>query len=153
LRFGLSFALIGLAVACFGVGGLIYAGFVKIFVRRLGQAGIALTGSFILAVAYVVIAVEPVWWITPAATTAIGLGFYMLHNTLQTNATLMTPEARGTAVALFSSALYIGQTAGVTAGAPVIDRFGARPLFLVAAVGLPMLAIWFTCELKRKPAG
>ncbi len=31
----------------------------------------------------------------PIAVTAIGLGFYALHNTMQTNATQMTPEARG----------------------------------------------------------
>jgi MFS transporter, YNFM family, putative membrane transport protein len=149
VHLGLSFALIGLTVACFGIGGLIYAGLVKLFVRRLGQIGIALTGAFILAGAYIVVALEPVWWLTPAATTAIGLGFYMLHNTLQTNATLMTPEARGTAVALFSSALYIGQTVGVASGAPVFDHWGARPLFLGAAAGLPLLAIWFVRELKR----
>jgi MFS transporter, YNFM family, putative membrane transport protein len=83
------------------------------------------------------------------ATTAIGLGFYMLHNTLQTNATLMTPQARGTAVALFSSSLYIGQLAGVSAGAPIVDRFGAMPLFLIAAAALPALALWFGYELKR----
>ena len=47
----------------------------------------------------------------------------MLHNTLQTNATQMSPEARGTAVGLFSAALYLGQTAGVAAAAPVIDRY------------------------------
>ncbi len=57
----------------------------------------------------------------------------MLHNTLQTNATLMTPQARGTAVGLFSSALYIGQTTGVAAGALIYDRFGAVPLFLGTA--------------------
>ena len=58
--------------------------------------------------------------------TFIGLGFYMLHNTLQTNATQMSPEARGTAVALFSSALYLGQTARRrTVAALVIDRVGA----------------------------
>ena len=56
---------------------------------------------------------EPVWWLAPLATIAIGLGFYMLHNTLQTNATQMTPQARGTAVAMFSSAIYLGQTVGV----------------------------------------
>ncbi|MFZ3357259.1 MAG: MFS transporter [Xanthobacteraceae bacterium] len=152
-RFGLSFTLIGLSVGCFGIGGLIYAAMVKLFVRFLGQIKIAISGSLILAAAYIGIAIEPVWWLTPAATTAIGLGFYMLHNTLQTNATLMTPQARGTAVALFSSALYIGQTAGVTAGAPIIDRFGARPLFLGAAVTLPVLAIWFASKLRRHRAG
>ena len=61
----------------------------------------------------------------------------------------MTPEARGTAVGLFSSALYVGQTAGVAAGAIVIDRAGAPPLLLATAIALPVLAIWFVRELKR----
>src|SRR5262249_47594075 len=52
LRFGLSFSLIGGIVACFGIGGLIYAAFVKLFVTRLGQAGLAVTGGFILPSAY-----------------------------------------------------------------------------------------------------
>ncbi|HEX3936041.1 MAG TPA: MFS transporter [Xanthobacteraceae bacterium] len=158
LRFGLNFALVGVAVGCFGIGGLFYAGLVKVLVGGLGQIGVAITGAFVLALAYVGLAVTPAWWLAPMATTAIGLGFYMLHNTLQTTATLMTPEARGTAVALFSSALYLGQTAGVTAGAPVVDRFGAAPLFLTAAAALPILAIWFGGKLKRNrrvegPAG
>ena len=38
----------------------------------------------------------------PPAIALIGLGFYMLHNTLQTNATQMAPEARGLAVSLFA---------------------------------------------------
>ena len=73
----------------------------------------------------------------------------MLHNTLQTNATQMTPEARGTAVAIFSSALYLGQTAGVAAGGVVFDRFTAVPVFLIAAVVLLALALWFARQLKR----
>ena len=90
------------------------------------------------------------WWLAPIAVTAIGLGFYMFHNTLQTNATQMTPEARGTAVAIFSSSLYMGQTAGVAAGALVIDRFGATPLFIGTAIGFPALAVLFAHELRRR---
>jgi YNFM family putative membrane transporter len=149
LRFGLSYSLVGGIVACFGIGGLIYAALVKLFVVRLGQAGLAVTGGFVLAGAYLTLALGPFWWLAPIATMAIGLGFYMLHNTLQTNATQMTPQARGTAVGLFSSALYIGQTAGVAAGALVIDRAGAPPLFLATALALPALALWFVRELKR----
>ncbi len=149
LGFGLSFSLVGAIVACFGIGGLLFAGLVKLFVYRLGQSGLAIAGGFILAAAYVVLATAPVWWPAPIATTAIGLGFYMLHNTLQTNATQMTPQARGTAVGLFSSALYIGQTAGVAAGALVIDCAGAQPLFLATAAALPLLAVWFVRELRR----
>ncbi len=145
-----AYTLVGITVGCFGIGGLIYAGMVKLLVRRLGQIGLAIGGSLILAAAYVTLATGLAWWLAPVATTAIGLGFYMLHNTLQTNATQMTPEARGTAVALFSSALYVGQTAGVAVGALVIDRVGAIPLFLGAAAALPALALWFAGELKRR---
>jgi MFS transporter, YNFM family, putative membrane transport protein len=148
-RFGLSFTLVGVTVACFGIGGLIYAGSVKLLVYRLGQTGLAVGGALVLTAAYIELAIGPAWWLAPVATTAIGLGFYMFHNTLQTNATQMTPEARGTAVGVFSSAIYLGQTAGVAAGALVIDRVGAVPLFLGAAAALPALAIWFARELRR----
>ena len=106
-----------------------------------------------IAAGYVVLALAPAWWLAPVATVAIGLGFYMLHNTLQTNATQMTPQARGTAVALFSSAIFVGQTVGVATGALVIDRLGAVPLFLGAAAALPVLAIWFARRIETAPAG
>ncbi len=60
----------------------------------------------------------------------------------------MTPQARGTAVAIFSSAIYFGQTGGVAAGAFIFDRFGAVPLFAVTAIVLPALALWFAHQLK-----
>src|SRR6202030_2854160 len=146
-----TYTLVGITVGCFGIGGLIYAGMVKLFVRRLGQIGLAISGSLVLAAAYIELAIGPVWWLAPVATTAIGLGFYMLHNTLQTNATQMTPEARGTAVGLFSAALYLGQTAGVALFAPVIDRAGAPPIFLAVAIALPLLALWFSQRLRARP--
>ena len=64
----------------------------------------------------------------------------------------MTPEARGTAVAIFSSAIYLGQTLGVAAGALVFDRFTAVPLFIATAVALPALAWWFAAKLRRHTA-
>jgi YNFM family putative membrane transporter len=150
LRFGLSFTAIGLIVGTFGVGGLIYAASVQQLVNLFGQPGLAIFGGVLLALAYVTLAVGAAWWLAPIAVTAIGLGFYALHNTLQTNATQMTPQARGTAVAIFSSAIYLGQMLGVAAGALVFDRFTAVPLFLVTAITLPALAWWFAGKLRRR---
>lgn len=150
LRFDLSFTLVGLTVACFGVGGLIYSGLVRLLVYRLGQIGLTVVGGFFISAAYIVLAFQPAWWFAPIAVTIVGLGFYMFHNTLQTKATQMTPQARSTAVAIFSSALYFGQTAGVAVGALVIDRLGATPLFLGTAVAFPALAIWFAYEIRRR---
>jgi MFS transporter, YNFM family, putative membrane transport protein len=153
LRFGVSFTVVGLTVAFFGIGGLFYSALVRLFVHRLGQIGLTVIGGIVIAAAYVAIAFEQVWWVAPIAVTAIGLGFYMFHNTLQTVATQMTPQARGTAVSIFSSALYIGQTAGVAAGALIIDRYGATPVFVATAIGFPVLAVWFAYELRQRRAG
>jgi MFS transporter, YNFM family, putative membrane transport protein len=149
LRFALSFGAIGLIVGMFGVGGLLYAASVSLLVNRFGQAGLALFGGVLLGLAYLTLAIGGTWWLAPLAVTAIGLGFYALHNTLQTNATQMTPQARGTAVAIFSSAIYLGQTLGVAAAAVVFDRFTAVPLFAATAIALPALAWWFARKLRR----
>lgn len=150
LRFGVGFTLVGLFVGAFAIGGLIYSLSVRALVNRFGQTGLAAGGGALLALAYVTLAFEPHYWIAPAAILTIGLGFYMLHNTLQTNATQMTPQARGTAVAIFSASLYLGQTAGVAAGGVVFDRFTAVPVFLIAAAVLLALALWFARQLKRR---
>ena len=149
LRFGLSFTLVGLIVGTFAIGGLIYSLSVRVLVtarperachrrRRPDGARLCHTRN------------RAAYWIAPVAILVVGLGFYMLHNTLQTNATQMMPEARGTAVALFSSALYLGQTAGVAAGGVVFDRFTAVPLFLGAAAVLLGLGYWFARRLKQR---
>lgn len=150
LRFGLGFTLVGLFVGFFAVGGLAYSLSVRFLVSRFGPTGLAAGGGMMLAAAYVTLALEPFYWMAPLAITATGLGFYMLHNTLQTNATQMTPEARGTALGLFSAALYLGQTAGVAAGGVVFDRYTAVPVFLTAAVVLLGLGLWFARALKRR---
>jgi predicted MFS family arabinose efflux permease len=150
LRFGVSFTMVGVIIGVFALGGLIYAATVRPMMKRLGQTGIAKIGGVMLGAAFLTLAVQPVWYFAPLATLALGLGFYMLHNTLQTEATQMVPQARGTGVTLFASMYFLGQTLGVALGAPVMDRFGGPPIFVVAALVLPVLAFWFTARLKRR---
>jgi predicted MFS family arabinose efflux permease len=152
LRFGLGFSMVGVVVGTFGIGGLIYAMTVKSLVRRFGQVGLAANGGIALGVAFFALAVAPFWWIAPLAVALVGFGFYMLHNTLQTNATQMSPQARGTAVALFASAFYLGQTAGVAVVAPIVDLRGASPVFIASAILLPALGLWFSGRIKQSPA-
>jgi predicted MFS family arabinose efflux permease len=152
LRFTLSFTLVGLIVGTFGIGGLIYAATVQQLVGRLGQIGLARFGALLVGLAYLALALAPAWWIAPAAVIAVGLGFYMLHNTLQVNATQMSPQARGTAVSIFSSALYVGQSLGVVCGSLLIDRAGGPTIFIVAALLLPLLGFWFAAQLRQRSA-
>jgi predicted MFS family arabinose efflux permease len=123
---------------------------VRPLTARLGLVNMARVGGAIMALAFLTLALQPVWWFAPAATAAIGFGFYMHHNTLQTVGTQMTPQARGTALGLFSAVFYIGQSLGAGLAAPVVDRWGAPPVFMASAILLPLLAFWFTAMLKRR---
>ena len=149
-RFGLGYTAVGLIVGCFAIGGLVYATTVQQLVNRFGQRGLAVGGALMCGACYLVLASGLAWWLAPIAVGLYGLGFYALHNTLQTCGTQMTPEARATGFALFSSAIYLGQTVGVGVSGIVFDRAGAMPLLVVAGLVLPAMALWFARELKRR---
>jgi MFS transporter, YNFM family, putative membrane transport protein len=151
-RFGLGLGMVGALLASFGAGALLFAASASWLVPKLGQPGLAAVGALLLAAGYGTLVVMPWLWLAVPAIACIGLGFYMLHNTLQVNATQMAPEARGLAVSLFAFFLFTGQSLGVALGAPVVDRFGARPVFAIAAVILILIAFWFRARLIRQTA-
>lgn len=147
LDYGLSVGGAGVVVATFGLGGLVFSFTSQRLLDWLGAAGLARRGGLVLSIAFGLLSVMPTVWLAPVLTAAMGLGFYMLHNTLQVSATQMAPEARGTGVAIYASSLFFGQTAGVAAAAFVFDRWGAAPVFIAASVILPILASWFAARL------
>ena len=149
-RFGLSFSAVGLVVAGFGAGSVLYAATVHGLVSRLRGSGLVIGGGIVVMLAYLTLAATPLWEAAPFAAAALGFGYYMLHNTLQTHATQMLPEARGTGVAGFSSALFLGQSAGVALAAPLVDRAGAPVVFLLAAILWPILALWIVRKFSRR---
>ena len=151
-RFGLGFAAIGLAVAAFGAGGFMYVMVAHHLVRLLGERGLCLWGGAGLGLAFAAMALAPSPEVEFAAIVLSGVSFYMFHNTLQTHGTQMAPEARGAGMALFALCLFLGQAIGVPVAAPIVDRWGAPPVFWAAAVFLPALALWFARAIRRRAA-
>ena len=149
-RFGVSFSTVGFVVAMFGVGSVLYAVSVQRLVYAFGERGLVVGGGIVVAIGFLTLAGAPFWQTAPLACALLGFGYYMLHNTLQTNATQMMPQARGNAVAAFSSALFLGQSAGVACAAPIVDRASAAPVFALMAVLWAGLAVWVRLRLSRR---
>lgn len=149
LRYGLSLGASGSMVAAFSLGGLLYAASAGRVVPRLGERGLVLAGGIAIALGFLGLALAPAAaWALPCMV-ALGAGIYMMHNTLQVHATQMAPEARGGALALFAFSLFTGQSAGVWLASHAVDAAGARPVFVVAAIGLSLLALDFRRRLAR----
>jgi predicted MFS family arabinose efflux permease len=56
----------------------------------------------------------------------LGVALSLVHNTMQTRATEMAPEARGSGVALFACALFLGNGFGPLVMNPVVHAVGYR---------------------------
>jgi len=136
LRFGVSLTLAGVLLAGFGIGGLLYT----LMVRKLLIA---------CCVFFALTALVPVWPAMMACTIGLGFSFYMLHNTLQTKATEMAPQDRGTAVAMYSSAWALGQAAGAAAMGLAVGLFDYRPSIIAFGVGYFVLGLWMRRNLGK----
>ena len=137
--FGLSVTMAGAVMMLYGIGGLAYALNAKRWLRFLGERGLATLGGGLIAMSLLILgwAHQPV--LGGVACALGGLGFYMLHNTLQTQATQMAPHSRGGAVALFASVLFIGQSLGVSVVAVFMDGATAWSVFTGSALGIALL--------------
>jgi predicted MFS family arabinose efflux permease len=140
-HYGLSVAAAGSVMMLYGVGGLLYSQMARRWLAWLGERGLVKTGAGLVASGLLLLAWGIASWTGMLACLLAGLGFYMLHNTLQVQATQMAPAARGTAVTLFASSLFFGQSMGVLLMAQSVDRGGLAYAFSAAAAGVLVLGM------------
>jgi predicted MFS family arabinose efflux permease len=145
---GMSLSASGMVIMPFGLGGLLFAAGAKAIVPRLGEHGLALWGGLMLAAALLGISLAPSMWYALPGCFAAGVGFYMLHNTLQINATQMASERRGAAVAAFASCFYLGQSVGVALAGALVERAGTTAILALGSGGVLLASFGFSC-LRR----
>ncbi|WP_459574569.1 MFS transporter [Cupriavidus sp. 8B] len=152
MQFGLSLGAAGTVMAMYGVGGLVYVVLSGMLTRHLSRAGLAGLGGLFLSSGFAIVAGGSRWEWSVLGCFLGGLGFYTLHNTLQTEATQMSREARGTAVGLFAATLFFGQAIGMSLAAVVVDSLGQTIWFYSAALVLPIVAFSFGRAVGRRSA-
>lgn len=131
-RFAMPLSQAAAVVALFAGGGLIYALQARRMLKRMGERGLVLVGSGVMGVCLIGMALMAYMPLALPACLLAGLGFAMLHATLQTHATQMAPAVRGTATALFGASIFLGQSLGILVAAYAVDK-GAFPVVFVVA--------------------
>lgn len=141
---GVSAGVAGLVVATYGVS---VAGGMQLLKRSLRRtaltpAGLIALGGALLVVGYLTAAQDQAVGNILVASVLVGLAFCFLHSTLQTWATEVAPEARGTATSLFVTGVFSGAALGTAAVSGLADAQRYGTLFLVAAaVALPVTVV------------
>lgn len=142
----------GLALAGFAAGGLVYAFSVGLLLRFLGMARMLIGGGFICAGALVTVGLAGNWQLDCAALVAMGLGFYMLHNTFQVQVTEVAPTARASAVALHAFSFFCGQALGVAIIGGALQEIGQLLTLCLCALLIAGLGLVTARRLATPPA-
>ena len=151
-RFDLPLSTVGALVMLFALGSMSYALGARLLIGRLGEVVLVRTGSVFMAAALGMLAFAPTWWWAMPACALLGLGFYMMHNTLQTHATQMAPERRGAAVATFAASLFLGQSLGVGAAGLLVGVVGTGWVLSAGGAGMLLVAWNFNRQRSMRPA-
>jgi predicted MFS family arabinose efflux permease len=146
----------GLALGAFAIGGLVFSALVAWMLRSLGTRRMLILGGLICAAGLTVIGLAHDWRVYAVAMLAIGLGFYMLHNTYQVNVTELAPDARASAVALHACSFFLGAALGPVLTGAVLVAIGRLPTMLIEAAliaGLGLVsARMLAAPVKDAPA-
>jgi predicted MFS family arabinose efflux permease len=136
----------GAVVAAFAIGGLTYSAVVGPLIARFGQRRLMMVGGCIAAAGLLIEATVPPWPVQFAAVATMGLGFFLLHGSIQVQMTELAPSARGTAVAMHSFSYFLGQALGPVAYGVGFAAIGASWTLILGA-GVMALVGFATAHL------
>ena len=137
---GQSPAIAGAVVASYGVSVLVCTRVFGYMARRTPAALILAGGATMLLVGYAIAGAAQSVVTILAASLLAGGAYAFMQSTFQTWATDVVPEARGTATALFATAIFTGAALATSAVAGLASANRYSTLFVIAAlVTLPVL--------------
>lgn len=141
----------GLIISGFAFGAVFYSFLVPLFVARLTPRQLMILGAVIATGGLILFGFRLPWPVQAGAFTALGFGFYMLHNCIQVQMLELAPHARGSTVAMHASSFFMGQALGPVLFGLAIPAVGALASTIVAGVVVMAVGIIGAQLLYRRP--
>lgn len=142
----------GLVLAAMSIGGITFTLLVGRLLKLLGREGVIRTGGIIACVSLFGIAYSPSWLIEALFFAGLGFGFFMIHNSLQLQATELSPSARASSVAMFAFCFFLGQAAGPLLYHAGFEALGTDAPIVIAGLIMLVLAYSVAFRLQMRPA-
>lgn len=131
----------GLTIGAFGLGGLAYTVLARQMLARMGQGRMVMLGGAIGGLAFILFALAASFGMAAVAGLLLGMGFYMIHNSIQTRVTEVAPQARGSAVALHAFCFFGGQALGPVLFGAAGGTVGMAATLAASALGVLALGL------------
>jgi predicted MFS family arabinose efflux permease len=140
----------GFIISGIALGGVIYTLSVRRILQVLGgQMNMIRLGGLIAAAGFIGAALPLSWPQEMAVFVVVGLGFYMVHNSLQTQATELAPTARGASVSLHAFCFFMGQACGPPLFGWGFGHLGSATTLTIAGAVMALLGLALAMLLIR----
>jgi predicted MFS family arabinose efflux permease len=149
--YGLGLEWVGAILMLDGIALLVASRLVGRIAPRLGENRMIVVGGLLMGFAYLFALAVGSWPAVVPAAVALGAGFALCHSTLQTRATELAPEARGTAISLFAFSLFMGSAVGTAVLGRLLAAADYDAVLLASGVALVVLAL-VAPRLTAQPA-
>jgi len=140
----------GFVLAGFALGGFAYTALVRLMLTRLGLFKLILAGGIVSGCGLAALSLGSAWPVEMAVFVAVGVGFYMIHNSLQTQATELAPLHRASGVAAHAFFFFLGQAAGPLVYRVGLDALGSFSTLLIAGVAMAILGVATAIGLRQR---
>ncbi|MBB5783953.1 MFS transporter [Nonomuraea jabiensis] len=138
---GYAAAVAGLAITAYGLGLWVFTKLVRRLSGRWPTPVLMTVGGTQLCAGFAIVAVHVDMATVAVTALLLGGGWSFLHSSLQTWATSVVPEARGTTIAFFAAALFVGSAVASWAAGPLAEHGRYALLFgLAAGAAIPLTA-------------
>jgi predicted MFS family arabinose efflux permease len=142
----------GFVIGGLGIGGLLYAFAVPLILRFAKRPAMMVAGGSIAAVALATVGLDVSWATQMVSMVVLGFGFFLLHNSVQTEVTELAPSARASAFSLHAFSFFMGQAIGPIAYGAALPMLGATASCAGGAVILAVTGV-AASKLLRSPLG
>lgn len=136
----------GFVIGGLGIGGLSFALAAPLIVRLARRQVMMAAGGGLAALGLGGVGWEGLWPAQMAFMMLLGFGFFLLHNSVQTEVTELAPSARASAFSLHAFSFFLGQALGPVVYGLAIPAFGATTslgagALILAATGIAACAL------------
>ncbi|MGF9762896.1 MFS transporter [Microvirga sp. 0TCS3.31] len=142
----------GFVIGGLGIGGLLYAFVVPLILRFAKRPAMMVAGGSIAAMALATVGLDVSWATQMASMVGLGFGFFLLHNSVQTEVTELAPSARASAFSLHAFSFFMGQAIGPIAYGAALPILGATTSCAGGAVILAVAGV-AASKLLGSPLG
>ena len=143
----------GFVIGGLGMGGLLYAFVLPLVLRVASRPAMMAVGGLVSAAGLGGVGLEVTWATQASFMMVLGFGFFLLHNSVQTEVTELAPSARASSFSLHAFSFFLGQALGPMVYGVALPLAGATTSLAGGAAVLGATGLLASVLLRPRESG